>query len=942
MSAQVSPPSSSWGKNVAQIRIEGDATFRAEDFQHQITQGVGDPLDAAKVAESLKRLYATGRFRDLRAEAEPQAQGVTLIFVGRAQYFVGIVRVVGSLGGQDPRTLAAAARLGLGQPLTENILAGAVERLKGAFADNGYYRAKVQYRVAEHADNAEADVTFSVVSGPPAILEGVQFEGQTVYPPARLSEAAGWHTGLHLTSARLDQGLFRMHRFYQKRERYQANVSVQKRAYNAAKNTEQLVLRADAGPLIRVRLQGASVPAARQRDLLPMMSEGVTDDFAVERGRQSLIDYFERQGYFSVAIQAGRRERAAPPEVDITYKITRDLQGEFAGFAFQGNHAFSDKELAALLTIQPKSFFRDPGTFSRHMLAHDTASLVSLYKSRGFLEVVVSPNLDTNFQGVTDRLFVTFDIAEGALTTVHQVTLSGLADQTENEIRPLLVSKPGAPFSPARLETDRDAIFAYLSDRGYVRAAVQWSESPGPDAHQRDIQFQIQPGVKETVQRVVVMGYGHTRPGIIRRELAVAPGAAFSQTGALESERRLYDLGVFNQVQIAPQDPESLAPTGRTVLVRVEEARRWTLGYGGGIDIQRLGGSQPQGQYKSSPRISLNVSRLNVDGRAQTLTLSGRFSTLDKGASLVYSIPHLASRSDLNLRFASLFDKSQDVLTFAAERAEASMSLEKRYSPAALLVGRFSFRHVLVDPSTLKVSPEEIPLLSRPARVAMFSGSYINDHRDNPADATRGSYSLVDAGISSDVYGSQANFLRVSAQNATYYRLGPHLLFARDTRFAVESPYGKSGPSTVIPLPERLFMGGSESHRGFSINQAGPRDPKTGFPLGGDALFFNSLELRAPFAAGRFGLVAFHDAGNVYSTFDRMKLLKVAQNSPTDLDYTVHAIGLGFRYKTPVGPLRFDAGYDLNPPRYQVAGTTGLEILRLPRFQVFIGIGQTF
>ena len=457
-----------------------------------------------------------------------------------------------------------------------------------------------------------------------------------------------------------------------------------------------------------------------------------------------------------------------------------------------------------------------------------------------------------------------------------------------------------------------------------------------------DIEFKIEPGLKETVRRVVVMGYGHTRPAIIRRELAVTPDEAFSQSDVLESQRRLYDLGVFNQVQIAPQDPESFAPTGRTVLVSVEEARRWTVGYGGGIDIQRLGGNQPQGQYKSSPRVSFDISRLNVDGRAQTLSFQGRFSTLDKGASLGYSVPHLASHRDLNLRLASLFDKSQDVLTFAAERAEASLSLEKRYSPAALLVGRFSIRHVLVDASTLKISAQEIPLLSRPARVAMFSGSYINDHRDNPADATRGSYSLVDAGISSDVYGSQANFLRVSAQNATYYRLGPHLIFARTSRFAVEDPYGKSGPSTVIPLPERLFMGGSESHRGFSINQAGPRDPQTGFPLGGDALFFNSLELRARFANGRFGLVAFHDAGNVYSSIGRMKLLKVTQNSTTDLDYTVHAVGLGFRYKTPVGPLRFDAGYDLNPPRYQKVLPSGLEVLRLPRFQLFVGIGQTF
>jgi outer membrane protein insertion porin family len=951
LSAQVSAPSPYWGKTVVRIRLEFDATVRPEDFAGQITERVGEPLDAAKVSESLRALYATGRFRELRADVEPEANGVALIFAGKAQYFIGIVRVAGSLGGLDPRVLTAAARLGLGRPLTDEALALAVDRLKSSLADNGYYRAKVGYSVAENPDDAEADVTFSIASGSPAILTGIQFDGETVYAPAELSEASRWHAGLDLTSARLDQGLFRIHQFYQKRARYQANVSVEKRDYNPAKNTEKLIVRVEAGPLVRVQLRGAKVPMAQQRELLPMMSEGALDTIAVERGRQNLVDYFQRRGYYSAEVKADRQERTSPlrpgsaslpREVDVTYTIVPGYQGEFSGFAFQGNHAFSDKELAAILTIQPKSFFRDPGTFSRDMLAHDAGTLVSLYKSRGYLDVTVTPKLDTDYQGVSDQLFVTFNIAEGALTTVHQLAVEGVSGEMEKQIRGVLLLKPHAPYSPAGAETDRDAIFAYLSDRGYVRPEIQWGATPADQPHQMDVQFKIVPGVKETVRRVVMMGYDHTRPAIIRRELAVTPDGAFSQTDVIESQRRLYDLGVFNQVQIAPQDPESLAPTGRTVLVSVEEARRWTLGYGGGIDIQRLGGNQPQGQYKSSPRVSFDLSRLNVGGRAQTVSFRGRFSTLDKGASLVYSVPHLASRSDLNLRFSSLFDKSQDVLTFAAERTEASVSLEKRYSPAALLVGRFSIRHVLVDTSTLKISPEEIPLLSRPARVAMFSGSYINDHRDNPADATRGSYSLVEAGISSDVYGSQANFSRFSAQNATYYRLGPHLIFARDTRLAVEDPYGKAGPRTIIPLPERLFMGGSESHRGFSINQAGPRDPQTGFPLGGDALFLNSMELRAPFANGRFGLVGFHDAGNVYSTVDRMKLLKVSQNSPTDLDYTVHAVGLGFRYKTPVGPLRFDAGYDLNPPRYQVAGSSGLEVLRLPRFQIFVGIGQTF
>jgi outer membrane protein assembly factor BamA len=205
-------------------------------------------------------------------------------------------------------------------------------------------------------------------------------------------------------------------------------------------------------------------------------------------------------------------------------------------------------------------------------------------------------------------------------------------------------------------------------------------------------------------------------------------------------------------------------------------------------------------------------------------------------------------------------------------------------------------------------------------------------------------------------FGSEANFVRFTGQYATYYQLSSHLTFARNTRFGFESPYGSLEKILVqtpgepnqyiytdtLPLPERFFMGGSDSHRGFSINQAGPRDPETGYPIGGNALFFNSLELRVPMPERGLGFVLFNDSGNVFTTIRHMRLLKFSQSSPTDSDYDSDAVGVGIRYKTPVGPIRFDVGYNLNPPRYQVAANPGVEVQRLSHYQFFLSIGQSF
>ena len=946
----------SWGKKVVGIRLDGVATSSQGALRLQVVQKVGDPLDAALVDQSLKNLYATGRFDSLRADAEPADGGVTLVFTGRPQFFVGGVSVEGTPGGMEPQGFETAAHLRLGQPLDEKDLAEAERRLMQVLSENGFHRAKVAHRIVHNLETQEANIVFVITPGTPAKLSGVEWKGHTAFPAEKLSSVARWKRGRQLTSARLEKGLSRLHQFFVKKHYLLATTSVLERKYDEAQNTEQLVVQIATGQAVIVRIKGARISGSKKKSLLPMYSEGVADSFAVSQGEQNLTDYFQRQGYFSVSVKGERSVAPSSQELDITYQIYLGPQGSFAGYEFKGNQNISDEDLQASLSIQPSGFFHDRGIFSRQMLANDVKTLTDSYHAQGYLEAKVTPHLDTQYDGVANRLFVTFDIDEGIQTKVSHLDIHGIDEDGLKQLWPNLLAKPGNPYSPARVERDRGTMQTYLNNLGYSLASASPTATPGPGDHEMSLEYQVHLGPQTEIARIFLIGNRHTRDGIIWRELQFHDGEPLSQSKMLETQRRLYDLGIFNQVQIAPQDSQS--PAGpKNVLIAVNEAKRWTLGYGFGAEVQRLGSNQPQGNLKASPRFSLDVTRLNVGGRAQTLSFQGRLSTLDKGASLSYYIPRFPTRPDVHLRLNALFDRSSDVLTFTSVREEASINLEKNWSPTTLIVGRFNYRNVKALDLANTISINQIPLVSRAARIGMIGLSYINDHRDNPVDATRGSFSVADAGISAGKFGSEANFIRFSGENSTYYRLARHLIFARDTRFAFESPYGKlrqvvtsdaQGNTIVIfthdiPLPERFFMGGSESHRGFSINQAGPRDLEKGFPIGGNALFLNSLELRMPFAENRLGFVLFHDAGNVYSSIRLMRLLKVHQSSPTDFDYTVHAVGFGFRYKTPVGPLRFDIGYSLNPPRFQVVQSSGqVEVQRLSHFQYFLGIGQSF
>jgi outer membrane protein insertion porin family len=312
---------------------------------------------------------------------------------------------------------------------------------------------------------------------------------------------------------------------------------------------------------------------------------------------------------------------------------------------------------------------------------------------------------------------------------------------------------------------------------------------------------------------------------------------------------------------------------------------------------------------------------------------------------------------------------------------------------------RFTYRRVKA--ANLEISQNLIPLLSLPTRVGAPGFSYIRNHRDDDLETTKGSYNTVDGGVADSHFGSEADFSRILVQNSTYYSFGKQgrkFVFARSTRVGIETAYGNTsilppGQScpqltqttctapTLIPLPERFLSGGGNSHRGFGLNQAGPRDPVTGFPLGGSGLFLNNLELRMPpptlpFFQNNISFAIFHDAGNVFvNGRDTLNsLLHWQQKNPQlcleqttakqcNYNYISHAIGLGVRYRTPVGPIRFDFGYNLNPPAFPSCQTTPSSSNPAPsaycltnsnntltffvpqhasHFNVYFSIGQTF
>jgi outer membrane protein insertion porin family len=223
----------------------------------------------------------------------------------------------------------------------------------------------------------------------------------------------------------------------------------------------------------------------------------------------------------------------------------------------------------------------------------------------------------------------------------------------------------------------------------------------------------------------------------------------------------------------------------------------------------------------------------------------------------------------------------------------------------------------------------------------------IQDRRDDPVNSHRGMYNTIDAGIALPEFASQSDFTRLLFRNTTYHPIGKDIVIARSLQFGYIQ---RLGGLAEIPLAERFYSGGSTSDRAFPDNQAGPRDVETGFPIGGTAQLFHSTELRFPLIGDNLGGVLFHDIGNVYDNVQDISF-RFRQRNLQDFDYAVQAFGIGFRYRTPIGPIRADFSFSPDAPRFfgfagtyeQLIENQGvLMTQKINLFQFHFSLGQTY
>ena len=945
------------GQPVSQIDIAAAPSVNVGQMRQLIQQKAGQPFSSSAVRASVAALQQTHLFTEVQLNMEPDQSGLHLTFILQPADYVGVLQFPGT-GTRFPyASLLEAANIPEQSPYVPGLEAQASQGVLNFLHTRGFFSAEVTPELQRDEPHHVVNIVFHSELENQARIGNIEFSGVNDQrgSQARAALKSWWarlkrvslKPGQKYSQPRITKSVPYIRDHLKIDGQLAPSIRLAPPKFNSDTNRVDVTFEVTAGPKVTVKVQGAKISKKNIQKLVPIYQENSVDIELVDEGEANVNAYFQSKGYFDAMTSSDMsRSNGA---VEVVYTVKPGDKHRMKGVNFDGNQHFSDKQLQAQVSIAKGFPFLTRGKYSEQLLNKSVKSLTQFYKDAGYANVSINPKVE-DFE---PQVFVTFLIKEGLRDQVASLKLQGNATETLAALSSKypLPMRTSQPYSAKLLDQDRNQLLAAYLDLGYLNANVQSSASPTTsDPHKVDVTFTVDEGPRAYVSNVVMLGQQHTKPQFVQLVAGglVKEGQPQSQRNFLQAESNLYDLGVFDWASVMPLRP-IVDQTQEEVLEKVHESPLNSMDIGGGLEIIPRDGSIPVNsvavpglppisignKFKVSqksyvgPRFEFAFTRHNIRGRAETATIGTIASRLDQKAFFNYADPHLHS-SSWNSLFSVSAERTTENPVYTAELFDVSFQVDKPLDAKRTkhLIGRYSFNRTNIYDVLI---PNLVLPQDRHVRLSTFDAEYVRDTRDKPLDAHHGVYQTFDAGITSTALGASANFIRVLGQSAFYIPMKPWLVWANNFRLGFAIPYS----SSYVPISERFFTGGADSLRGFPINGAGPQralpvcpnpsDPSTcsliSVPLGGNMLFIVNSEARFPLPVYHsLGGVVFYDGGNVYSN---IRLSQFIGNF-------THSVGVGLRYDTPVGPVRFDFGY-------RITNVPGVKAT-----QYFVTLGQSF
>jgi outer membrane protein insertion porin family len=634
-------------------------------------------------------------------------------------------------------------------------------------------------------------------------------------------------------------------------------------------------------PLLReVRLEGFDELSEEDlRKLISITTPALYDPAQVA----ATVEAF-RQAYIEEGHHAAKIEPLVTTdennEAILTLKIDEGENILVGNIVFDGNRVFDDKQLKKIMETRERwwlSWLTGRGTYREDMAQNDVVLITQAYHDQGYMDVEVRrPQVALSADGKFLELLI--EIEEGIQYRVGEVAVDGDLLKPAQELLALVTMTPGAVFSRSDLRSSVLAVNDLYADQGYAYVNVVPLTRKDRELRKIDLTFEIEQGPLVHIDNIRILGNTKTRDKVIRRQLDLAEGDRFSASKIRSSRRGVRNLGFFETVNI--RDREGTDPSLADLEVEVAERPTGTFTLGAGyssVDHFVVQGSVSQDNFRGyGVKLDLAAS------------LGGTSTTYRIGVTDPYFLDSKWTVGfDLYKRDQEWTDFSERT-TGAAVRGGHPLSRNVR----GLLTYRYEDKTIYdVTSESLLITAQEGDSTLSSLTAALNRNS--TDYYQDPSTGGISKFTFEYAGLGGTEY-----FGKV---------VGSHRHFWPLFLNTVVSLHGQIGyvfktTDEEIPIDEKFFLGGLRSIRGFDTREVGPRDDLTGDFIGGEKSAFFNLEYLIPISRS-LGLkgVVFFDAGNAW---------RQQEDYFRDMRYSA---GAGIRWFSPLGPLRFEWGYNLDP-----------------------------
>jgi outer membrane protein assembly complex protein YaeT len=913
------------GRTVAELVIEEEGRPVTDPvITGLIETRIGSPLDAKTVRESISHLMSLNRFDDVQVLAEDVGAGVRVRYVLTPLHPIDRIEFKGSLGlSEDGLLRVVVDRFGSSPRASRT--PEIVDALRAEYRRRGYANPRIESSVVEAHDPDRATLIFDINAGRRVMIVDRRFTQRDADVQGTVTELPDIKPGQVFDDDVIERELREWE------DRMHARGFYEARASHGSEITDEgaiVSVNLTRGPHVTVRFVGDPLPEAERDRLVPVRTEGSADEDLLEDSSRAIEAYLYARGYRDANAFYTSEERNG--ELIITFDVSRGPRYIVRELSITGNEALPEQELAPLIRLKPGE------PLVRQTIATGTGAIERLYRTRGFTRVqvksdesVLVPEQASDPDRPTD---VQITIVEGPRTLIGSVGFEGNMAIDEPTLRGIAIVSTGQAYSESEMIAGRERIDLEYRNRGYDNVVVTSETMFAEDDTRANVVFRVNEGPQVMVDHIIIVGNRRISTRTIERELLIREGEPLGYSALAESRQRLFALGLFRRAQIEPLGHGG--ESRRDVLVQVEESPPTELGYGGGLEggsLLRTGeNGVAEERFEVAPRGFFQIGRRNLWGKNRRIDLFTRLAVRPRDPPAQPATPDpFADQASRFYEYRLLgqfrepraFNTRADVVvtglqeqarrsSFNFERKEARVEAGFRLSPLYTAIGLYSFQRTRLfdERFTPDAPPPLIDRLFPEVRLSKMSASVIRDNRDDKLDPSTGTMMIMDGEVAARAIGSEVGFVQTYLQGFYYHRLPAErrVVLALGARVGLAHGFTRELDGQIVqdlPASERFFAGGDTTVRGFTLDRLGDAETITpaGFPTGGNSVIVLNTELRVA-VLGPLTATGFVDAGNVF--------LKASDLDITNLRPSA---GFGVMYRSPVGPIRVDLGFNLDP-----------------------------